>query len=112
MSYFTFTMPPSAGGGDFTMRRLTVGETEDILASQDPKKAVRVTGDLVRRALVAFHGARVPTGAEGEAWWRGLDARVGALLSAAYTKIHTTEADEDADFFGTMEARAEPPKVI
>ena len=110
--YTTFTLPKSLGGGDFVMRELTVGQTEDVLRGQGKGPSIGATGDLVMAALVSFRGGPIPKGAEAEEWWRKQPARVGACLSQAYAKLHATTDEEDADFFGSMSASHEPPKVI
>jgi len=108
---WTWKLPPSLGGGDFSMRELSVSEIEQIqdraimAAGGDERKLVQAgkaaRQDSIVAAIVSWKGKPVD---QAEVWWRGLATKELALLTRAFDKIHNLSKDEEAYFDASLEA--------
>lgn len=104
-----FTIPPKLGGGDVVMKRLLVGDLEDILAremagSKEVGAAMFMKSQTasVCAAIVSFRGVAWPKGIEAEKLWRGLTPQVKNLLIKGYQALHDLADEDEADFLATM----------
>jgi len=112
MNQKTFTFSPALGGGSITMRELTTGEVEDVLAdearaakaSKSEPSALKMQGALARESISALNGKPFPRGMAGEIEWRKLSEKKRSLLFQGYQSLNQTTDEEDADFLSSAEA--------
>jgi hypothetical protein len=102
-------IPPSVGGGDVVMRKLSVGEYEDIVKAFANASGVDTHSALVQASIVELRGRPVPVGiVEREPWWRSQDLDLRSTLSAYYLRLNSADSKEISDFFASAKPEMGP----
>jgi len=106
-----YDIPASVRDPDRDPARVTVRElsAEEMVAAVKMGRGHRGgEDDLVKMALLEVDGVTVDHSvAEADSYWGRWSPRVQALLRAAWTRAHTTTAEEDQTFFASGR-----PKVV
>lgn len=125
--YYTFTFPPSAGGGDFVMEELGHKRVHQIIVqttraraaaagnlSDDEREAmaaeasIEVQQELSRAALYAFRGELLDGRAKDRVW-RNMRSKEMMFVQEAFEIVHDVTKDEKKAFRETVEVSDRPP---
>jgi len=127
--YYTFTLPPSAGGGDIVLEELSAGRVHKLivqttragLAGGAKDEAEReaaaveasfdVRRELARASLYGFRGEQLGDGKAKDRVWRTLRNKEMNFILEAFDAVHDISEAERVGFRGTMEVSPRPPML-